>query len=373
MKKSTLLAILVIVFAVGAGVLGWLYANKHTAEKASVEDITAKWAASAHGDVKAEVFHHWDDSDDKTITPGCAKCHSENGLKDYLGLDGSAALSVEGPVYPGGTIGCGACHNTYFAANTSVVFPSGVSLEADKGSQSCWTCHQGTTAGINGQLAQKTEGVGDDEAKEGLSFVNPHYLGVASIYMGSEANGGYQYPGKTYAGKYDHEKGVQTCTECHDTHSLHMAEPGYTKCAQCHENVTKWPDQRTIRKTTADYDGDGNVKESMYDEIDHLQKKLVSDMQIYAKDIAGGPLGATDKYPYWFDDANENGTQDEGEKNYAHWTPKLMRAAFNYKFVLSSKGYIHNPPYAAQLLIDSISDLAASDTAVSAEGLVRPE
>lgn len=102
-----------------------------------------------------------------------------------------------------------------------------------------------------------------------------------------------------------------------------------------------------------------------------MERELAA-MQQYAKSVAGAPLGAKDGYPYWFADANENGTQEEGEKNYADWTPRLMYAAFNYKLVKTSAGYIHNPSYSAQLLIDSIEDLAAADSTISVEGIQRP-
>ncbi len=49
-----------------------------------------------------------------------------------------------------------------------------------------------------------------------------------------------------------------------------------------------------------------------------------------------------------------------------------MFEEYNFKLVKTSAGYIHNPTYSAQLLIDSISDLAAGDSAISVDGIERP-
>ena len=42
------------------------------------------------------------------------------------------------------------------------------------------------------------------------------------------------------------------------------------------------------------------------------------------------------------------------------WTPRLMKAAYNYQFVFKDPGaYAHNPTYATQLLHDALADLGA--------------
>ena len=382
MKKSVLMAILVFVLAISTGVLGYLYSTKTVAAPESVTppslaigETTDKWAASAHADSSSLAFRDWDvaeEGSEPAVPERCAKCHSSAGVKDYFGLDGSEALVVDQPAKIGNVVDCSACHNDYVETAATVKFPSGMEVASTSDVTSCWTCHQGMQAGINGDLDAKIGTTGADEKSEDLGFVNPHYLAVGSMYLGSEANGGYQYEGKTYTGRFEHAEGVQSCTECHDPHSLHLADPGYEKCQTCHAEVVAYPDQRKIRRTKLDYDGDGNVTEATFDEIEGLNRKTLDAIVLYAKDVAKAPLGFSENYPYWFADANENGTQDEGEKGYADWTPRLMRAAFNYKFVTRSAGYIHNPVYSAQLLIDSISDLAAGDSAISADGYARP-
>ncbi len=245
-------------------------------------------------------------------------------------------------------------------------------VAAEPSFASCWTCHQGMEGGINGSLASKIGSLGADEKSGDLSFVGPHYLNVAGINLGSEGNAGYQYEGKTYNARFEHAAGVQTCTECHDPHSLHLAEPGLATCQTCHADVQSWPDQQKIRRTTKDLDGDGNKTESTYDEINGLLERQLAAITKYAATVAEMPILVSEHYPYWIADANANGQQDEGEKQYADWTPRLMRSAFNYKLVSSTSAYVHNPSYAAQLLIDSIEDLAAGDPEIKVDGMERP-
>ena len=80
MKKSALLAIVVLCLAVSTGVLGFMYSTKgdKTAEEAApmvqIGAMTNKWAASAHGDSYTEAFRHWDKEGEVPVT--FAKCHS---------------------------------------------------------------------------------------------------------------------------------------------------------------------------------------------------------------------------------------------------------------------------------------------------------
>jgi hypothetical protein len=68
---------------------------------------------------------------------------------------------------------------------------------------------------------------------------------------------------------------------------------------------------------------------------------------------------------------------DDGEavadNQYVGFTPRLMRAAFNYQFSANDPaGYVHNGKYMLQLLYDSIEDLSQV-TNVDMNGLVRPQ
>ena len=47
---------------------------------------------------------------------------------------------------------------------------------------------------------------------------------------------------------------------------------------------------------------------------------------------------------------------------YGSWTPRLLKAVYNWKVVTADPGiHAHNPYYALELLYDSIADLASAD------------
>ena len=84
----------------------------------------AEWANSGHADIDSEAFRHWDD--DGEITTACAKCHSTEGYRDFLGADGSTPGIVDMPAGIGGAgVDCNACHNDEALAMDTVEFPSG--------------------------------------------------------------------------------------------------------------------------------------------------------------------------------------------------------------------------------------------------------
>ena len=81
-------------------------------------------------------------------------------------------------------------------------------------------------------------------------------------------------------------------------------------------------------------------------------------------------------YPYFFIDGDGDGAVTEGEAIYPNrfqsWTPRLLRAAYNYQFVAKDPGgYSHNPKYLIQLLYDSLENLGAQVT-VDMSGMTRP-
>ena len=81
-------------------------------------------------------------------------------------------------------------------------------------------------------------------------------------------------------------------------------------------------------------------------------------------------------YPYFFNDLNADAVPDAAESifpnRYQSWTPRLLRAAYNYQYVAKDHGaFAHNPHYVIQLMFDSLADLATV-AAVEMDGLVRP-
>jgi hypothetical protein len=136
-------------------------------------------------------------------------------------------------------------------------------------------------------------------------------------------------------------------------------------------------DLTSIRESAADYDGDGDASEGIYDEITTLYDALHAALQTYAADVVGTPLVYdAHAYPYFFIDTNGNGEPDPEEANYgnryATWTPRLLRAAYNYQYTSKDPGaYSHNPLYIIQVLYDALSDIGTQVT-VDMTGMVRP-
>ena len=96
-------------------------------------------------------------------------------------------------------------------------------------------------------------------------------------------------------------------------------------------------------------------------------------MQAYSADVSGNALAyEPHSYPYFFNDSNGNGVADPDEAQranaFAGWTPRLLRAAYNYQYAAKDPGaFAHNPKYIVQVLYDNLEDLGADMT-----GMVRP-
>ncbi len=322
------------------------------------------WIDSGHADPNAEAFRHWDEDDPPDIPTSCAKCHSTIGHLDFLGVDGTDAGTVDNPAPIGTTVNCIACHNEATAIMDSVVFPSGVEVTGLGSEARCMNCHQGRESSVSVDAKIADANVPDDDTvSPDLSFTNIHYYAAAATRFGGVAKGGYQYGGKSYDAKFAHVAGVDTCTSCHDPHSLKIE---LDTCNLCHEEVAANDDVKNIRlfSSTHDYDGDGDATEGIYYEIEGLQEILYAAIRDYAA-AAGTPIVYdAHSYPYFFVDANDNSQADEGEARYNAFTPRLLKATYNYQTSLKDPGaFAHSGKYIIQLLYDSIEDLNPDSTA----------
>jgi hypothetical protein len=323
------------------------------------------WASSGHNDVEAEAFNHWNEDDPAEVSASCAKCHSTPGYLDFLGVDGSAAGTVDDAAEIGTTITCIACHNEATLVMDSVVFPSGVEVTGLGDESRCMQCHQGRESAVSVNNAIAELGLADDDtSSEELGFRNIHYFAAGATQFGGVTMGGYQYDGKTYDAKFAHVEGIDTCIDCHDPHTL---EVKVAVCSACHTDVASKEDLKDLRwkGSEIDYDGDDDIDEGVYYEIKGLQEILYGAIQAYAS-AAGTPIiydaGA---HPYFFIDTNGNSEADPDEANrdnaYNAWTPRLLRAAYNYQVSVKDPGaFAHGGKYIIQLLYDSTEDLDAS-------------
>ncbi len=315
-----------------------------------------------------EAFRHWDGEEDGGIVPSsCAKCHSAAGLPLFITEGANISQTASNG------LSCATCHNdlssyTRFSVD-SVTFPSGAAISFGEANDNnlCINCHQGRESKSSVDKAIAAAGVGDDEISEALRFRNPHYFAAGATLFGADAMGAYMYDGKEYNGKNTHVQGFDTCAGCHDAHALSVKAES---CVSCHPVVETEADFGLIRLTAGDFDGDGDETEGINGEIETLAEKLYASIQAYTvENSLPAILYNASRYPYWFTDANENGTVDGEDAGYATWTPKLLRAAYNYTWTMKDPGaYAHNGLFMIQVLYDAIEEIGGDMS-----GMVRPE
>ena len=315
-----------------------------------------RWETSAHADAEAAAFTNWNDRDPAEIPENCAKCHSTHGYRDFLGDDGSEPGVVNQPAAVGSTIECDACHNDAANAKASSVMPSGKTINGLGREANCVECHQGRASGVQVQEAIDSKAL--DTIDLELSFINIHSKAAGPTQHGTLAMGGFEYESRTYIGRYDHTPQFTTCIECHDPHAISVRVEG---CSACHAGVATAADLSNIRVTGTDYDLDGDVNEGIAAEIESLLGLLLGRMNLYALGTEGVELlQYEDGRPYFLNEVGEE---------YSTWTPRLLRAAFNYHYVAKEPGgYAHSSRYQLQLIHDSLEDMGTDPRL-----LTRPE
>lgn len=348
------LTIVMILFAWGFTPAGTLAQQSTSSpDKGELPAIVHDWLSAPHSDYGALAFTYW--NKDGAVPPDCAACHSQPGFLDYLGADESQPGVIDHAAAINAPIGCASCHNEAAQALDSVTFPSGASVGGLDASAVCTVCHSGRQSGEDVDSA--ATGIDADTVSADLQFINIHYAVAAAVMGGAEVRGGYHYPGKDYAGRFAHVPSASSCTACHDPHSTQVDPDG---CLSCHRGVDT---VRDIRTQHDDFDGDGDISGGIHEEIVGLHKQLEAAIRTYAAQSIGAPIAyAPGQYPYFFADADGDGRigPDEGgyPNRYQSWTPRLLRAAYNYQMVKKDPGgFAHNPRYLLQLLHDSLEDL----------------
>lgn len=355
------------ILALGCAALAPLPAAAEDTSLDALAAIVEAWRGSPHADHGSLSFTYW--NKDGAVPENCAACHSEPGFIDFLGADGSPAGIVNHPAAINSVIGCASCHTEAAHALDSAVLPTGVTLEGLDGNATCTICHSGRAAGDT--VAAAITGIDEDTVSTDLGFINVHYGIAAAVMQGGEGRAGFQYPGRTYTGPFRHVQGADTCIACHDAHTTKIEADD---CLSCHRGIEDLAD---IRMRHTDFDGDADNAGGIRAEILGLHSRLNDAIQIYARDIAGTPIGyAKATFPYFFTDTNGDGVIGEEEaifpNRYQSWTPRLLKAAYNYQVAAKDPGaYVHNPSYVLQLLHDSLEDLSQR-VSVDMQALSRP-
>lgn len=343
---------------------------------------------AGHFSGSEEPFRHWDE--DGEIPASCSKCHSTGGLP--LFLKDNATISQ--PLANG--FKCTTCHQSLsleggkleaprYAVN-EVEFPSGAILSFGEGADAnlCMECHQGRESkysvdalflGLDAEtiadlskselldlVETSTQKLDDDAVSDKLTFLNIHYLAAGATRFGTEAKGAYEYDGKEYVGLFKHVSDAFKCNDCHDVHALTVK---VELCGGCHDGVKSEEDLFKIRESKPDYDGDGNATEGIAEEVNTMREALYAAIQNYAKTkVKTDIVYDAHAYPYFFTDTNKNGKPDPDEaafpNRYATWTPRLLKAAYNYQYSTKDPGaFAHNGQYILQVLYDSLEDIGA--------------
>lgn len=309
--------------------------DPHGATKFAQVDAQAfaeEWAVSGHADYQGEAFA-------SNITSAvCFKCHSGPQFARFVRGTPAAGLDPSGGPQ---VVACIACHDLTardqadnFALGAlrpvdEVTFPSGAVVSLGPESNLCMECHQGRSS---------TPTVDARIAAGNLSFSNIHYYAAAATMFGSEVQGGYEYPGRTYAGRNTFlihtlvgVPELTTCTGCHmGDQAEHTFAVPLDRCTSCHAGAS-FPELDVQPRFN-------------FERINALKNQLLEVLE------ASGVTRVLDGegnhiFPY-FENIN---------------TASQLKAAYNWQVADKEPcGYIHNGFYIRQLLFDSIVDMGAT-------------
>ncbi len=357
---------------------------------------------SGHFDTSAEAYRRWDEDTDHLVDPSCARCHSVEGFlfRAKYGVDQTIPATLSSGMT------CESCHES--GANFSpmngntparryirtVKFPHPATATsqqiaaititngddetaAEDDSFTCMTCHQGRESTLTVNAANPSA-----ETRFVLSFRNVHYLPAGATLYGSQAAGAYQYAGKMYSARSNHDPTYTDtatnprarCSYCHMQDGSHSFEVKLvTACVECHTNTQSVDEIRPAFRPEDNWDGDPMTKPK--EEIAVFAARLYAAIQAYCKDKTDTATPSASytayngaAYPYWFKDTNQNGLVDANETTAMRFDSAALRAAFNYQYYQKEPGaWAHNNRYFAQILYDAIEALGGDLT-----NLTRP-
>ncbi|MFY2561282.1 Ig-like domain-containing protein [Corallococcus terminator] len=315
-----------------------------------------------HFNGAGKAARNWDSSE--TVQASCSRCHSgAQGYRFFVqyGVGQTVPETANG-------LECATCHER-FAPDYPVFVPArtwlpdGTTVNLPGQDNLCANCHIGRASKATLDTALAAGGT--------PRFQNVHYMPAAGTREGTLARAGYEYPGKTYAGRLSHMGGSQ-CTSCHvpgvSNHTFRIADVWSTRCETCHADQESAEQIRNVH--LQDYDGDGNTTELLRAEVDGMAARLLTAM----RGVTGnGICYHGDVNPYFFKDTDKDGTCSATEavsaNAFAPFTPALVKATHNYQLSRKDKGaWAHNFNYVGQLLFDSVEDLTGAVPA----NLVRP-
>jgi hypothetical protein len=308
----------------------------------SDSEAQAGWQTSAHT--------RWLIEDVPEYPTRCSKCHNALGYQAFLGVDHSSSSQIDALQFDETSLKCQVCHNLVAESRNFASMPSGLEIDNLGMESNCIECHQGLVSNL--QVKDTIKDLPKDQVDTNLAIPELHANAVGATFFGTQAQGGVEYPQYQYASNFIHF--TDTCTTCHDPHTLQVR---VEQCGTCHLGATNLDGVRKIRLSRTDYDGDGDILEGLEGEIETMMEKLWITMQLYAVLTEDTDLIAYD-----------NGFFNEDGGKYTTWTPDLLQAAYNYHYAAIDPGsYSHNPKYVMQLLYDSIDELGGST-----RGMIRP-
>jgi hypothetical protein len=226
-----------------------------------------------------------------------------------------------------------------------------------------------------------------DAQLAGATYYSPHELGAAATYYGANAAGYYEYPvtwdpsplatTKQYLRLGGHATNNAPCTSCHDAHALAIPTTFDCSAQACHKTHSSTPplpnQQMGSLKARTGFWYMGGTDQGVYQNYVQMMAKLYTAIQQYS--LANGNVGAGTKVICFNQSAASHqdffvGTavgQSDGACSTTVWgaggsntayTPRLLRAVYNYKFLVQDPGaWAHNPKYVTEVMYDAIRDL----------------